>query len=584
MRRTSTALRILIAAAMVVGATTAGCGSTKSVGPRGTGGAAAGGGTRDNGGTLGTGGVMASGGVTSPGTGGMGGGAAGGSGGLGSGGAGTGGGKGGGGGAVDGSPPSDGGDARDAAADARDGSADAHDGSADAPAVVCPASHAQGPAKSSSGCSVSPFAFDAATVCGSTTGCPVSVAYSLRCSDSNSYGPWLVPNGATGASVLLAMGGATSHLFTIGAGGTTRVDDVPALTSAIESLAVERDGTRTILVGEMPGAWRARETLAGWSTDEATMVEGNDLAMVGEGRSIDETHAFIAYFNLSDNLPRLATRDGSCWQTTQLGTTAAQAMAMDADAKGRPWVAWLGNSTAGLPTLSLVGPDGSAYAPWTGTAGNTFSFWYRPIVLTGGLGGSGAFPALGVQQTEGLHVMTPDTDTAVWTDRVVPGSQQAAYTGDCPPSGTVTTGQPCKGLTSCTQHGVGALSGFGLVRTASGRAYAAWLEINSTSTFALTQSTPMCTSGGMPCTCQTSVTSVTRTLTLAVARVTNAATPDQAIRRFPIDSTTATTSYAPPFFSLVMAARGDTLLTVANLAMLPESQLLYLELDSSRLP
>jgi hypothetical protein len=34
----------------------------------------------------------------------------------------------------------------------------------------------------------------------------------------------------------------------------------------------------------------------------------------------------------------------------------------------------------------------------------------------------------------------------------------------------------------------------------------------------------------------------------------------------------------------VMAARGETLLTVAKLAMLPESQLLYLELDSSRLP
>jgi hypothetical protein len=178
---------------------------------------------------------------------------------------------------------------------------------------------------------------------------------------------------------------------------------------------------------------------------------------------------------------------------------------------GRPWVAWLGNSTAGLPALILVGPDGSSYAPWAGTAGNAFSFWYRPIVLAGGLGGSGAFPALGVQQTEGLHVITPDTDTAVWTDHVVPGSQQVVYTGDCPPSGTVTTGAPCKGLTSCTQHGVGALSGFGLVRTASGRAYAGRLETDSTITYALTQSAPTCTSGGMPCMCQASATSLTRT-------------------------------------------------------------------------
>jgi hypothetical protein len=54
------------------------------------------------------------------------------------------------------------------------------------------------------------------------------------------------------------------------------------------------------------------------------------------------THAFVAYFNPSDKMPRLATRDGSCWQTTQLGTTTAESMAMDTDTMGRPWVAWLG--------------------------------------------------------------------------------------------------------------------------------------------------------------------------------------------------------------------------------------------------
>ncbi len=576
MRNTATLCSILTMA-LVIGTTNGGCGSSKSGGQTGAGGAAPGGGTQGNGGALGTGGVIASGGVAAGGSGGAATGGAG-SGGTGPGDVGVGGGGAGGGsgGAVDAGPPSDGGAARDAMADLRDGSADA-------PTSVCPMAVTQGAAKSSSTCSVSPFTFDAAAVCGDVAGCPITTAYSLHCSDSSGYGPWLVPSGTTGASVLLATGGFTSHLFTIGAGGAARVDDVPGLTKAIESLVVERDGTRTIFTGEMPGLWRARETAAGWLTDEATLVAAGDQALVSEGRSIDETHAFAAYFNLADYLPQLATRDGSCWQTTRLGTTAAVSMAMDVDAMDRPWVAWLG-SASGLPALTLVGPDGSSYTPWTGKAGNDFSFWDRPIVLAGGLGGSGAFPALGVQQVDGLHVLTPDADTAVWTDRVVPGSQRVAYAGDCPPSSPVTTGPACQGLTTCTQHGVGAPSGFGLVRTAGGRAYAGWLEIDSTTTYALTQSPPVCGSGVTPCMCQSSPTSVTRTLTLAVARVTNAATPDQAIRRFPIDSGAVVNGSVPTFFSLVMAARGDSFLAVAKLSMSPETQLLYLELDSSRLP
>jgi hypothetical protein len=66
--------------------------------------------------------------------------------------------------------------------------------------------------------------------------------------------------------------------------------------------------------------------------------------------------------------------------------------------------------------------------------------------------------------------------------------------------------------------------------------------------------------------------------------VTNAATPDAAIRRFPLDSGAVVNGSVPTFFSLATAVRGNIVLAVAKLSMSPEAQMLYVELDSSRLP
>ncbi|MEP6654413.1 MAG: hypothetical protein ABJA82_13715, partial [Myxococcales bacterium] len=269
----------------------------------------------------GSGGSAGSGGGT--GSGGSGGGGTGGGGRAGSGGN-AGDASGSGGGAVDAGP-------LDAAADSdRDGARDSGggDGRDGAPAdgasaTSCPVTASRGPAVTADACRITATTIDAASICGAGVACPLSAAHTLKCQGYN-YGPWLVPSGAAGASILLAGSGAASisgtasHLFTIATGTAPRVDDVPGLTTAISALAVDGAGTRTIFAGEMPGVWRVRETAGVWSSDEMTLPGGSDLSLVSAGRAIDETHAFAAYHNLSDYTPRLVARDGACWRSTQL--------------------------------------------------------------------------------------------------------------------------------------------------------------------------------------------------------------------------------------------------------------------------
>ena len=468
------------------------------------------------------------------------------------------------------------------------GTGGAHDGgisdggvSDAATAMVCPVPVSRGMATASSTCSISSLVVDPATVCAGSATCPIGKAYALRCS-SFGYGPWLAPSGTTGASILLATNNPSTQIFTIGAGATARVDDVPMLTKAIHSLGVDRSGTRTIFTSEQPALSRYRETANGWSSDDASTVVGTDQALLSEGRAIDDTHAFAAYHNLGDYFPRLARRNGACWQSTVLANTPIVSMGMDIDATDRPWVAWIAGATNGI-ALSLVSPDGTTFVPWSTTKHEELSFWDRPIVLAGGLTGTSPFPALATLRSDGLHVVTPDADTAVWTDRIVPGSARAGYSGNCP--GQVSTGAACQGLTTCSGHIAGALPGFGMVRTASGRAYAAWLEVESDTTYSLALSSPSCTTGGpIPCMCLASPTSTNRTMTMVVARVNNAATPSSAIRRFPLDTAAALPTTFPQIFSLVLAARGNTLLAVASVTSSPEHQLRYYEIDSAQLP
>jgi len=424
-------------------------------------------------------------------------------------------------------------------------------GAADRFVPVCPAAPtSNGAPTASSTCSGGPVAVDPVTSCGSTataSSCPVRAQYVLRCAGGG-YGPWVAPRGANGASVMFVTntGSFVTRLFSLDPGAVTTVD-LPGLTSASEALVVDRAGQRVIFGGEMPGVWRMTEASTGWMRDEASRGLTNDLAMLSDGRAIDDTHAFAAYINLDDGLPKLLTRDGACWHDSLLAGTRVASMGMDVDVLNQPWVAWLATTSSGAVTLGLAAPDGTVSTPWTASSsGEGVSYWDRPVVLAGGLGGTGTEPALATQRIDGLHVITESPTGGVWLDHLV-GGAGATQTSNCPGSITVPQGTPpCQGLTSCTRHTVGALAGYGMSRTASGKAYAAWLEVDNTTTYALSPSgAPNCpgapsTTGGLgpspACICSAVPSATVGTATLAVAHVTEpGGTPQGTIVRFPLD-------------------------------------------------
>jgi len=438
---------------------------------------------------------------------------------------------------------------------------------------------------------VNPVAF-----CGSTataTSCPVRAQYALHCAGAG-YGPWVVPRGTNGATVMFTTntGSFVSRLFSVDPGSVTTVD-VPGLTAATEVLVVDRAGQRAIFGGEMPGVWRVTETATGWMRDEASSGIASDIAMLSDGRAIDDTRAFAAYFQLGDSLPRLLTRDGACWHESPLAATPVVSMGLDVDAMNQPWVAWLTNTSSGGITLGLAGPDGAVSNPWTGTiSGDSLSYWDKPVVLAGGLAGKGTAPALGTQRIDGLHVITDSPTGGVWIDHLV-GGARATETTDCPAQITVPQGMPpCQGLTSCTRHSAGALTGYGLARTASGKAYASWIEVDTTTTYTLSPSgAPSCpggpttqTPGTSPaCICSATPTTAVGTATLAVAHVTEpGATPQGTIVRFPLDVSGALALSAFP--GIALATRGDTLLVVVPVGTGSDTELRLLEIDSAGVP
>jgi len=432
--------------------------------------------------------------------------------------------------------------------------------------------------------------------CGTTataSSCPVRAQYALRCAGGG-YGPWVAPRGANGASVLFVTntGSFVSHLFSVDAGAVAAVD-VPGLTAATELLVVDRAGQAVIFGGEMPGVWRVTEGPTGWMRDEASRGPADDLAMLSGARALDDTHAFVAYYGLRDSLPRLLTRDGACWHESRLAPTPVASMGMDVDALNQPWVAWLATASSGAVTLGLAAPDGTVSTPWTASmSGDGVSYWDRPAVLAGGLAGTGTQPALATQRIDGLHVITQSPTGGVWLDHLV-GGARATQTTDCPASITVPQGMPpCQGRTSCMRHTVGALAGYGLSRAASGRAYAAWIEVDTTTTYTLSPSgAPNCPgvtgttgapSASPACICSSVPSAPVGTATLAVAHLTEpGGTPQGTVVRFPLDASGGLVQSTP---GIALASRGNTLLVAVSVGTGSDSELRLLEIDSAGVP
>jgi hypothetical protein len=444
---------------------------------------------------------------------------------------------------------------------------------------LCGAETDHGVLTSSAVCKVAPL--DATPVCQGAGPCPFgATAYQLTC---GGYGPWIVPAGSDGASILFADASGPTHLFSLAPGGA-KVEDVPALASAANALAVDpTTGDRTIFAGEMPGIWRVRETAAGWRREAVVEGNGPNLALVSAkvlvsaARVLDADRAIVAYFGLSDYQPRLAIREAGCWRTTALseGETPTD-LSLDLDATNRPWTAWYERDTSGM-MVRMAGPDSKAYVAWQSPAAYSPLGWSDPpILLAGGLAGTAAYPAIVIQRDDGVHVLVPDATAAGWTDGILDGTAIAQTPGCLAPI-SVAPATGCDTTVHCTTQTAGSIRGFAAARVASGRTYVAWVAIEGQTTFGYRPQDPLfCETPTHPAKCGCDVTSTTsNTMSLVLTR---ADTGVEAMR-FALDSGRAGI-YAP----LGLAARGNTLLLAVSAPNASTAEYRYLEIDTTRLP
>jgi hypothetical protein len=429
---------------------------------------------------------------------------------------------------------------------------------------------------SSTLCKVAPL--DATALCAGAGPCPVgATAYKLNC---GGYGPWLVPAGSDGASIMFAESyGAVflTHLFSLAPGGA-KVDDVPALTSTANALAVDpTTGNRTIFAGEVPGIWRVRETAAGWRRESVVEGSGTNPALVSAARVLDADRAIVAYFPLSDYQPRLAVREAGCWRTTLLSPGQTEGdISLDLDANNRPWTAWYERDTSGM-MVRMAGPNGTAYLAWKSSALYSSLGWSDPpILLAGGLAGTAAYPAIVIQRDDGVHVLVPDASAGSWTDRILDGTAIGQTPGCLTPI-SVAPATGCDTTVSCTTQTKGAIRGFSAARVASGRTYVAWVAIEGQTTFGYEPQEPgFCETPTHPAKCGCLVTSGTsNTMSLVLTRVDTGA----EAMRFALDS-----GRAGIYASLGLAARGDTLLLAVAPPNTTTAEYRYLEIDTTRLP
>jgi hypothetical protein len=367
-----------------------------------------------------------------------------------------------------------------------------------------------------------------------------------------------------------------THLFTL-VPGAARVDNMPALRSGSNALAVDSaGGNRTVFGGEMPGVWRVRETASGWLRESAVEVDSGTLALLGDARVLDANRAFLAYRVLADErVPRLAVRDGGCWRTSVLSGESSAELALDLDALNRPWVAWNYSSSV----VQMAGPDGTLYTPWTAPTGSAV-FMYtddRAIVLGGGVTATkAAYPSLVIQRNDGVRVLVGDTALPRWTALGIAGSAATATTDPCPSSLAVPS-DGCGAIASCTSATKGATHGFGAARTASGRAYVAWIATDGETTYGYRMDFQCAPERGLKQCCNPAV--VTSSSGVSSVVLTRADTGAEALR--------LTLETGRPMLSstsVALAARGDTLLVVAGHDNGRDIEMRYQEVDATRLP
>lgn len=442
-------------------------------------------------------------------------------------------------------------------------------------------------------CSTSARPVDAAKVCpGGAASCPVTAALAVRCSGTTREQPWLVARGADGASILIdAMDRQPPtprpalNLFTVAPNGASRVDELPTMNDFLVggALSVDGAGVRSLFARDGTGLWRARETNDVWQREDVLRPPLNHAVALGVGSMADEVHgtAFFSEVEIInttrfDSGSSFAYRDAGGWRFKALEDVATLGLASvgtDFEAAG---TLWIGLHQRGNPSfVRLIASDGTKHDV-TPSAGAVQGV--APVLLAGGLDGKSTRPAVAFAGGDALHVTLPAAGATGWTDRVLPSRLAAVTAGNCPVDGATTA---CAGA-SCALHTVVTVPVYGLARTTGGPAYAAWLENEIDQTNRLLAPPAPCFRDpqlGTCAYCQTEkILSWRSYTTLVVARLEpDPGAPIKTKRIWVEDSPTLPGT-------LKVTARGTTLLFLVGPNVGGAADLVYLEVDSTKLP
>jgi len=438
-------------------------------------------------------------------------------------------------------------------------------------------------------CAVTARQIDPTFTCAGAN-CAITKALDLTC-ESLPQGLWLSPT--TDGAVVMTRASYLTRLMTVEA-TDIRVQDVPALANpsldASEAsayldnsvLANSASETKWLFVGDSQDITLLRGTDSGWTRTILAAQGGSSIlgpVRVKDACTVDENLGYLIY-SQPDGLPRtthLVSWDGSCWVDQSIGKAESDSIVVKADAERRPWVVWADNRNV----LTLRSPDGDLHNLLASDGGVALDWELTGNLilrlLPGGLDGTAPIPAVAARCADGIRVFSNTSlGDSGWPSILLPESAPgAAIAGDCPPDGASSAAHTCVNSTSCTQQLSGVSLGFGLARTQSGATFVAWVEYSAQGSYSLTYYKQ---GGEMPMEyCFKSEISGTGTADLVLAHLT-ASGPNMSRFHFDLGGAVASLSR-----TVVMAARGDTLLVGAYLGGDMIRTLTYLEIDSMQL-
>jgi hypothetical protein len=367
-------------------------------------------------------------------------------------------------------------------------------------------------------------------------------------------------------------GGFRNTLFAI---PETGAPEPPRLApfAAVGRLAVDTSGRRVLVESELPGVATVHERDGVWRRGLAT-PPGTAQSIGTAAAFVDELNGYLAVYATGGGGASLATLRAGCWSSRALPGMTQAFPNVGIDANARPWVSWW-LYEGGRTVLRLLDPDGRTHdlrsTESGGIIGNAM-----PVMVTDGADARRSWPALADYRADGFHVYTRGVADTAWRDRVAV-APPAEGTTNCPASGSPPGGDPCGGLTRCTEQTRGLSRAFGLARTGDGTLWAAWATHDYEIDYTLSGGGTGCMGGAMPgivpprCMCNRTEAARRGGATVTLARVGDASVATTARFRIP---------EAGVVPELAMTGRGDHVLLVVWEPSRTGTSLRYLDVDT----